>query len=264
MPKENSIPLIRPKRLGEALGLWMGGVIAPVFAVGSLIRRARVFHPRGIHFRATVEVAEGLESPFSEVAEGLAQDAALVRLSTGLYRSERGLLPDVLGFTIRFNVDDSAMILAQESSQDLLMVTSRSLLTLPIAALRTNQRDFLDNVYHGMAKFEIADVRNMRLRIVPLTPPQDSDADRYTKIRDAVADGDAVFQLEAASRSNPDQWIRLVQIHLQTEVTVDEHATMFWPFRAGQGIRPQGFVQFMRPVPYLLSQYARSMFDGGE
>jgi hypothetical protein len=242
----------------------MGGVVAPVFAVGSLLRRARVFHPRGIHFRATVEAAEGLESPFSEIADGLAQDAALVRLSTGLYRSDRGMLPDVLGFTIRFNVADTVMFMAQESSQDLLMVTSRSVLTLPIAVLRTNQRDFLDNVYHGMAKFELADRPNMRLRLVPLTPPEDSNADRYTKIRNAVADGDAVFQLEAASQSNPDQWIRLVQIHLQSEVTVDEGATMFWPFRTGQDIRPQGFVQFMRPVPYLLSQWARGRIRDDE
>ena len=52
--------MIVPKRFSEALGLWAGGVIAPWFAFGSLIRQERMFHPRGVYFRAEVEAAEGV------------------------------------------------------------------------------------------------------------------------------------------------------------------------------------------------------------
>jgi hypothetical protein len=246
------------------VGLWVGGIFAPVFAAGSLLRRGRIFHPRGIYFKALVEVAEDLDPPLLEIAEGLAQDEALVRLSTGIYRSDRGTLPDVLGFAIRFNVAPLARFMAQDSSQDLLLVTSKRVLTLPIALFRTNQRDFLANVFHGMAKFEVGDRPNMRLRIVPLNHSGNSGADRYAKLREAVANQDAVFQLEAAAPSDPRRWIPLVRIHLQSEATIDDRTTRFWPFRTGQGIKPQGFVQFMRPVPYLASQWARGVFGNAE
>ena len=261
MSNQNTIPLNRPKRLSEVLGLWMGGVVAPIFALGSLLRRGRVFHPRGIYFSASVEPAENLASPLKEIAQGLAQGDALVRMSTGLYRSDRGMLPDVLGFAVRFNIAPGALFMTQDSSQDLLLVTSKTVLALPIAPILTNQRDFLANVYHGMAKFELADQANIRLRVVPLSQSEKSGADRYAKLRDAVANGDVVFQLEASARSDK-QWMPLVRIHLQAEVTLDDLSTTFWPFRTGQDIKPQGFVQFMRPVPYLSSQWARRIFGG--
>ncbi|PRP95242.1 hypothetical protein [Enhygromyxa salina] len=264
MSKQNTIPVNRPKRLGELLGLWTGAAIAPIFAVGSLLRRVRMFHPRGVYFRAKVEAVKDLDPPFDEIAQGLAQDDALVRLSAGLYRSDRGELPDVLGFAVRFNVAPDSDYMAQESSQDLLLVTSKSVLMLPIAPFRTNQRDFLANVYHGMAKFEIADQPDMRLRLVPLSQSENSSEGRFTKISEAVASGDVVFQLEAAAQPRSKQWFPLVRIYLQEEVTVDDRCTAFWPFRTGQNIRPQGFVQYLRPIPYLSSQWARRLFRRGE
>jgi hypothetical protein len=264
MSKENTIPLSRPKRLSEVAGLWVGGVLAPIFAVGSLLRRGRVFHPRGVYFQAKVEIAEDVDPAVLEIAEGLAQEPALVRLSTGIYRTTRGALPDLLGLAIRFNVSPEAAFKAQDNSQDLLLLTSKRVLTLPLAMLRTNQRDFLANIYHGMSQFELGDLQNMRLRVVPLTKSGNSKADRYTKIRDAVLEGDVVFQLEAAAPSNPGRWSPLVQVHLQHEVKIDDRATSFWPFRTGQDITPRGFVQFMRPIPYLASQRARAPFAKSE
>jgi hypothetical protein len=264
MSNKNTIPLNRPKRIGEMAGLWVGGIFAPLFAAGSLLRRGRIFHPRGVHFKAYAEPVEGLDSPLSELAQGLAQDEALVRFSAGIYRSDRGTLPDVLGLAIRFNVDPKAPYMAQDSSQDLLLVTAKNLLMLPLAMVRTNQRDFLANVYYGMARFEVGDRSNVQLRMVPINQSGNSSEDRYDKLREAVANGDTVFQLEMAAQPDPRRWIPLVRVYLQSEVTVDDRATQFWPFRTGQGIRPQGFVQFLRPVPYLASQWARSVFRNDE
>lgn len=262
LSNKNTVPLSQPKRLSEALGLWVGAVIAPIFATGSLLRRARVFHPRGVYFRAEVEVAQQVGAPFHAIAQGLAQGDALTRFSAGASRMERGILPDVLGVALRFNTKAAADFEPQAGSQDLLMVTSVSVFTLLPAAFATNQRDFLANVYHGMAYFELAGQPDMLLRLVPLTQFTGSGSNRYDKLRDAVASGEVVFRLEAASRSNLTQWYPLVRVRLSSEVELDDQAVKFWPFRTGQGIRPQGFIQFLRPVPYLSSQWARSLFSG--
>lgn len=254
----NSVPVNRPKRLSEALGLWAGGVVAPVYAAGSLIRQARIFHPRGVHFRAQVEPAMNVAAPYSAIAEGLAKNDALVRLSAGISSMESGALPDLLGISIRFNTTADVGYMPQEGSQDLLMVTSQNILSIPIALFETDQRNFLANVYYGMSPFEMGNQSDMRLRIVPLTQLGNPGSDRYDMIRDAVASGEVLFRLEASSMSAPGQWFPLIRIRLQAEVSVDNRATSFWPFRTGQGIRPQGFFNYMRPMTYLASQWARS------
>jgi hypothetical protein len=256
--KENTVMLSRPKRLGEMLGLWAGSVVAPMSAIGSWLRRSRFFHPQGIYFKAEVQVAMmNPTPPFDTIAQGLSQGDALVRLSAGIWDMKRGLFPDVLGFAIRFNTDAAADFEPQHDSQDLLLATSRRLITLPLAPLMTNQRDFLANNYYGMARFELAEQPNMILRIKPLTQSASSNKNRYDKIRDAVTSGDVDFLLEAASKSDPNNWFALVRIRLQTEVDLDDRMVKFWPFLIGQDIRPQGFTQFMRPIPYLSSQWAR-------
>jgi hypothetical protein len=235
-------------------------MISPIFAVGSALRQDRVFHPRGVNFRAEVKPAEEVKEDFVEVAEGLSQGEALARLSPGTFRGDRGLLPDVLGFSIRFNTDPAEDFRATCQSQDVLLATARSLLTLPLAALKTNQRDFLDNNYHGAAPFEIAGMPWMRLRLVPLTPPAANDLDRFEKIRKAVEDGEAAFRLDVISMRQPAMSSPLVEIRLVEEVPVDEDDLGFHPFNVGQGIRPMGFVQFTRHMPYVMSQYARDIF----
>jgi hypothetical protein len=222
-----------------------------------LLRQARIFHPRGIYFQAKAEPAQDVDPQFAMLAEGLSKGDALMRLSAGVSKMGRGVLPDVLGVAVRFNTTANADFAVQEGTQDLLMVTSRSVLTLPLAALRTNQRDFLGNLYYGMGKFELADQTGMQLRLTPLPQSGSSGEDRYQMIREAVAIDEVAFLLETASVSNPDEWFPLVRIRLINEVKVDDRKMSFWPFYTGQGIRPQGFIQYMRPVPYLSSQWAR-------
>ncbi|PRQ02554.1 hypothetical protein ENSA5_21990 [Enhygromyxa salina] len=256
--KENVVTLHRPNSLGELLGLWAGGLMAPSYALGSLVRQARIFHPRGVYFKAEVDVADEIDPQFEALADGLTKGDTMVRLSTGFWSMGRLMLPDILGVSVRFNAAADAGYVAQDGSQDLLMVTSKFLLTLPIAALLTNSRDFLANDYHGMGKYSLVGKPNMYLRLRSMIQSSNSSRDRYDKIRTDVADGDVVFTLEAASRLEPSRWYPLVQIRLVSELTIDDRVTMFWPFRTGLGIRPEGFTQFLRPAPYLASQWARN------
>lgn len=251
--------MITPKRFSEALGLWTGAVVAPMFAVGSALRQARVFHPRGISFRAEAKPAEDIKEMYTEVAEGLSQGEALARLSPGVWRGDKGLLPDVLGFSIRFGADPAENWAPGERTQDLLLVTTKRLLTLPLAMLSTNQRDFLGNSYYGGAPFQINGKPNLRLRLVPLTQTEPVAGDRFAKLRKAVADGDVSFRLDIVSDRDPSLSSPLIEIGLTEEVQINEEELEFWPFNTGQDIVPMGFVQFTRPVPYLLSQYARDI-----
>lgn len=248
-----------PKRMTEAMGLWVGSLIAPIFAFGSLLRQARIFHPQAINFRADVRAIEGeeVDQRFTELVTELTKGDALVRLSTGMWSVERTMLPDVLGMSIRFRADRDNNYNPEEGSQDLLLVTSENLMKLPVAALSTNQYNFAGNAYHGMAPFEVAEQQDMILRVVPTTQIDVAGTDRYQNIRTSVDEEDVVFRLETASRFQPMKWIPLVEIRLMAEVSVDDSKLEFYPFRTGQNIIPQGFIQYMRSVPYLLSQYAR-------
>lgn len=248
-----------PKRITEAVGLWVGSVIAPIFAVGSLLRQSRVFHPQGINFRADVRQIEGedIDPRFTELVQSLIKGDALVRFSTGMGGPEKMILPDVLGMSIRFGADRDDGFKAEPGAQDLLLATAESLLKLPVAALATDQYSFANNTYHGGAPFEIAEQQNMIVRVVPTMHIRGTSTDRYQNIRTAVDDEDVVFRLEVASLSQPMRWIPLVEIRLMSEVGIDDSRIEFFPFRAGKGIVPQGFIQYMRPVPYLLCQYAR-------
>jgi hypothetical protein len=243
----------------EAVGLWVGSLIAPLFAFGSLLRQARIFHPQGINFRADVRAIEGAEVDprFTELAQNLIKGDALVRFSTGRGSMGKVMLPDVLGMSIRFRADRDDNYKPEEGAQDLLLVTSESLLQLPVAALATNQYNFAGNIYHGMAPFEVAEQPDMVLRVVPTTQIDATSTDRYQNIRTAVDDGEVVFRLETASQYQPMKWFPLVEIRLMSEVAIDDSKLEFYPFRTGQNIIPQGFIQYLRPVPYLMSQWAR-------
>src|SRR5688500_14984361 len=102
-PNDNVVTVNRPKRLSEVLGLWAGGMVAPLLTVGSLLRQARVLHPRGIYFRAKAEPAMDVDARFADLADALSKGDALMRLSAGFSRMRRGMLPDVLGVALRFN-----------------------------------------------------------------------------------------------------------------------------------------------------------------
>lgn len=244
-----------PQSVSEWMGLLMGAAIAPMFGLGSFLRRGRFFHPRGICFLARVTSAETTPE-FTPLATRLS-GTSLVRLSAGAWRKNHRCLPDVLGFTIRFGVLPPEDIL-HEDTQDLLTASARNLWTLLPDSLRTQRASFMSNRYRGMSPFEIDHRPDYLIAIQPLEGDGNGE-DRFERIRNAAAAGHARFSLEVMHSKRAEQWYPVVTIELQEEVVVSEDELLFTPFNAQLGIRPQGFIHFLRYYPYLASRLGRRL-----
>lgn len=248
--------LPKPHSLAERLGFWTGALISPVFGIGSALRRDRVFHPKGVFFEASVVPATN-PGRYAELARRLA-GSALVRLSAGGWRKNRPLVPDVLGFTVRFKGES----LEPEGVQDLLLITARSPWTLVPDSLLTDRSNFLNNIYYGLSPFEVDGERDKQLRVIPRDAKGEGE-DRYQRIINAVENGNARFDLQISNVANADSaadWETVASIVLRQQVESDEQEVLFYPFRDGQSINPQGFIHYLRAVPYLTSRYARRRF----
>ena len=247
-------------RFRETLGLWTGAILSPLFGIASAFREASAFHPRGICFIAQVTPARTLAPPLADLAKRLSGQA-LLRHSAGLWRQDHRLVPDLLGCAIRFRATQPWETIT-EVNQDLLLATARSPWTLALDSIKTNTRDFLANDYFAMAPFSVGDWSDCRLRLRP-KPAQVPNAlvsgrDRHERLRAAVARNEAAFLLEILCPELAADWQPLVEIQLQQEVAIDRETLRFNPFLNGQGLRPQGFIHYLRPLPYRVSQFSRS------
>jgi hypothetical protein len=237
----------------EKLGALAGAAIAPAFGLGSLIRRARIFHPEGVCHRATAVVAPG--TPFETAAIRLAGEGpALVRFSAAWWRGGREW-PDVLGCAIRFGGGDPEP-LPREGEQDLLLATiPRPILTLA-APLWTDTHHFLANTYHATAPFDLEGVGRVRLRLTAL--PFDAIGEsRVERLERAVERGVAVLLLSVRRVRPFARWRPLVELRVGERLDVDQEALRFDPFANGRGLVPRGFVHNLRRATYALSQQLR-------
>src|SRR5512133_876672 len=107
----------------ESVGRALGVAMAPLVAVGSLVRRARLFHPDGLVYAAEVTPigGAGVGSPAACRLAG----PALVRVSSSLWKAPAEW-PDILGLAIRFREDAAITPVPGGGDQDLLLVTVRS------------------------------------------------------------------------------------------------------------------------------------------
>lgn len=71
----------------DAAGVAAGAALAPLAALGTRLRRERIFHPAGACYRARA-LAATIEQPQADVARRLAGEA-LVRFSAALWHDER-------------------------------------------------------------------------------------------------------------------------------------------------------------------------------
>lgn len=243
-------------RLREIMGRVLGGVVSPVFFVGSLLRGARIFHPDGVVYRAEVQPLANA-GELGELANRLA-GPALVRLSGGLWRARDGArerLPDILGVAVRLRSSTAVVAEAAPGDQDLLFESSRTLWRLPIALITTDTRDYLANTYWGMLPFDIEGVGKAKLRLVPAPSAKATGQDRLERLDNAVAAGTAVLRLEVRRRGEP--WTAVADVVLLERVPVDQSRLRFQPFRTGKGIVPRGLIQAMRSPVYTASQLGR-------
>jgi hypothetical protein len=230
-------------------GLVAGVVLAPITALVSWLRRARMFHPDGAVYRATVEVAESAPRDLRMVGHRLAGQV-LVRLSGAWWRAPREW-PDVLGMAVRW---------APPDTQDLLLATIRFPLTTPLAPLATNVRSFLWNHYHAVSPFLVAPVGRVKLRMRSPRIRNGRGVSRMAHLAREVDAGRATWTLEARRLGPPfylRRWEPVARLTLQRRVTIDEAALRFSPFITGRGLRPIGFVHGLRAATYAASQRAR-------
>ncbi|MDI1475804.1 hypothetical protein [Polyangium sp. y55x31] len=259
-------------RATEALGRAIGGVLSPITGEGSLLRRARLFHPDGVLFRADVRPL-AREGAVGELAQRLA-GPALVRLSSAWWRHEKEL-PDALGIAVRFcgRMPTATSVEASARDQDLLFATFQHIWSLPFAPLTTNVHDFLGNQYHAILPFYVLGLGRVKFRLMPSRQRQhDTHGSRRERLERAVAAGNAVLRLEVAQVGaigarlrSPEQilrmsrWQAVAVIDLEERSLVDQEALSFTPFHAGRGIMPIGPFQMMRAATYAASRTGRKV-----
>lgn len=243
-----------PETFAESLGLWLGYLVGPVFGAGSLLRRSRVFHPDGLLFHATVKPTANVKSHFYDLAKNLS-GSAILRFSSSIWKRE-SRLPDALGCAVRFRVGMPPDIHPEEGAQDLILVTSPTLLTLPIHILKTRQHDFLANPFYGAVPYRVAGQSDCRLRLMPRFV-NSSGTNRNEKLLEAVIQGNALLQLEVMEKNNMELWQPVVEFRLSMPLLFDQNLLRFSPFRADLGLQPQGMINYARVGPYVFSQFIR-------
>ncbi|HEY3351734.1 MAG TPA: hypothetical protein VGQ83_00675 [Polyangia bacterium] len=238
-------PLPGPVRRG------LGYLLAPLAAAGSAVRHARVFHPDGVVFFATVEPLAAA-GPVGALAARL-EGRALVRLSNAWWRTGREW-PDVLGVAVRFLGESPPTPGPKRGDQDLLFATIRRPVTTVAAALSTDPHDFLANDYYAVSPFDVDGIGRAKLRLVP-THPGVPGRTRRQRLENAVERGLAVFLLEVRPRGGG--WTRVCAVRLFEELAEGQASLRFWPFQSDRGLAPRGLVNALRWATYRASQQAR-------
>ncbi|APR81447.1 Hypothetical protein A7982_06796 [Minicystis rosea] len=231
------------------IGRALGGLFAPLAALGSFLRGARLFHPDGVLYRADVEPEAD-----DAVAHALA-GTAVVRFSGALWRWPAGAAwPDILGAAVRFHPGEAR-------AQDLLFATFRSVPEMLIAVLTTNVRDFLGNTYATVLPLRAPELGAVDLRLVPELRSADR-GDRNARLARAVRDGRAILALEVRERRPGSAYRPLARITLREPIAGGGEDLRFDPIHAGVGIEPIGVLQAIRTVVYPASQLGRALARG--
>lgn len=262
-PQSNPTSTSVFERAATALGRAISVGLAPTAAVASALRNARVFHPRGIVLDAEL-VPIAHEQPWAELAERLA-GPALVRLSAALQKSPRSTV-DLLGCAVRLlpweaSAHDTTQIFAHDDTQDLLTVTSRTLVQLPVGLVTTNTGDYLANDYYGLTPFEVdgLGVGYFRLRGGHLARRRGRGSAWYrlAELGTALQLGNAVLRLEIRRRGLGRAYQPVAELRLRSIIEVDQEELAFSPYRSGRGIRPHGFINSLRRATYAASVLGR-------
>jgi len=227
-------------------------MLAPAAAALSRWRDARVFHPEGHTFAGYSTVADG---PFHELGRDLA-GRVLARCSAALWREWEHF--DVLGMALRFRPGDGEDLdeRPQDGDQDLLTATIRSPFTMFGSPFFTDASDFVHNRYWAVSPFD-HDVGRIELRLSPVGTALRGPGNRTQRLAHAVRAGHAMWWLEARKTLTLG-WHKVLQIHLDHEVDLDQDVLAFDPFRGT--LKPVGVVHAIRRAVYDASQHARPRF----
>lgn len=237
----------------ELLGLVTGAALAPLFGLGSVVRRARVLHPNGLLLRG-VATALPEDSELAALGSRLA-GPVLARFSSGWWKEREW--PDVLGCALRFTRAEVPSAEAQHGDQDLLLATVRVPLTTLLAPLTTHVDDYLRNHYFGVSPFEAGMRDRIKLRLSPDGPAPELDT-RAERLNAALAEGPIGFVLHARAARLAAQYSPILRIELSQRVELDQEQLRFNPFRTGRELEPAGFIHALRIPAYAASRTGRA------
>jgi hypothetical protein len=219
----------------EWLGIVGGHAAGVSFFLLGLIRRSRPFHAQGVVFRG-------------EVSSDCLPSQVLVRFSSGWWKYREW--PDILGLALRFN--DSDDLTERRGAQDLLFISVSSLMKIPVGFLLTKYKNFLSNTYFAITPFSInGEVSSMR---VICDGGEVQGESRLARIKQAVSRGDAKLTLQTRSQGD---WQTVAEISSLSLLNVEHEKLLFTPFNTARGIRPLGFVNYLRLGGYQWSQASR-------
>jgi hypothetical protein len=245
------------RSLGERLGTRAGALLAPVVAWASSVRRARMFHPEGVLYRASIEPVAASDD-LRALGDRLA-GRALVRLSSAWWRRHREW-PDVLGMALRFTTSQDPVRSPDARDQDLLFATIRFPWTTLLAPATTEVSSFLWNHFHAVSPFVVDGVGRVKFRLESPRLHNSSGVPRIEHLARAVADEEAIWRLQARRLDEPPirrTWEDVALVVLEGPLLFDQQALRFSPFRSGRGVRPVGFIHHMRVAAYAAGQRAR-------
>lgn len=244
---------MRSSALSRVPGLVAGAALAPLTAVGSYLRRSRLFHPRGTLLWGYVTAVPGPAS-LHEAGARL-EGPVLVRFSGAWWKSRQWL--DVLGCALRFTAAPEPSTNPRRGDQDLLLATVRNPLTTLLAPLGTRVDDYLRNRYFGVSPFAVEPLGRVKLRLTPAVQFGPPGAGREQRLNAALRKGPIRLTLEARPNRLAARYLPLATLELFERVDLDQEALRFDPFQTGRGLRPVGLVHSMRVASYAASRRAR-------
>jgi hypothetical protein len=247
-----SLTPLPPPTFTERAGLALGYLLGLGTGAVSFLRRSRTFHPRGIALRADLR-ASGSEA-LSALVGGKLPRGALVRFSSALWKGVEW--PDVLGMAIRLTDADPISEKAQFRDQDLLFATVPAPIFTLVSPLWTRFWDFLGNLYYGVSPFELPDGRRVYLRARFEIALRNVDR-QSTRTGRLLASLGTRIRIEMNPRRFGSTWTPFFELVLREPIALDQEALRFSAFRNGLGVRPRGFIHFLRVGAYALSQSTR-------
>lgn len=241
LPQREHEPSVRD---GGPLAAAAGPLAALGFGLASAVRRARIFHPDGAAYRATVDVTEPRGG--SALLGRRGRHRAVVRLSRGV--GVPAPLPDILGLAVR--IEDAY---GDGQHQDLLLVTSSGPPVL--RRLLVPASTFASARYSSLLPYRAGAARII-VGARPLPADESVRPRTFEELTDDLASARLRFQLDVAPVGGP--WEPLGTIEVGQRLTEAESESLtFNPWNTGGGLEPAGFLNAVRRAAYAGSQRFR-------
>lgn len=231
--------------MSEFFGKICGYVLGVFLAAGSILRNARIFHPRGLLFSGDLQVLP--DSPVNFPTH------VMVRFSGGWWKYEEW--PDALGIAIRMSERKITTVVPKPTDRDLLFASFRRPWEIFISPLLTDHHDYQSNSYYAISPFELETGERVEFMVDPVRGHR-SGGSRNDKLLGNVLGGGVVLRLMIRTRGSS-SWKLIARITVRDELELDQEALRFHPFMTGEGLRPAGMIQHMRFGAYRMSQFVR-------